>query len=212
LFTVDYMGLPNVLQMFYRCLWQIDKNFGSRRNLKKSGELAYSESRARSPMFTHALILGLIALTVSFLLASGYAWELIGKTTSWILNAVGIKANYVGTLYWIYLNLRDGTLTVFQVVVQCSGLITVAIFSFIYTFTVGLLKGSLLNKIAWFLLSIGIGFLWNINRLTFVIIIAYNFGHSAFSFTHYLLGPFIDFLWIVTMWSLSMSRLKGEAV
>jgi len=171
--------------------------------------LTYSEPK-KKPRFKHALILVLLAVAFTLFLVSGYAWDLIGKTTTWILNSVGIRADYVSPLYLIYVKLIEGSLVGFQVLVECSGLVTVAIFSFIYTFTIGLLKGSILNKVLWFLLSIGVGFIWNINRLAFVIIITYNFGLSAFSSIHYLIGPFIDFLWVTTMWSLSMSRLKKE--
>ena len=174
--------------------------------------MAYPEPRKTKPVFKHALVLGPLASAVALFLATGYAWDLIGKTTTWFLNAIGFSVYYLSPLRLASVQLLDGTIAGFHVLIQCSGLVTVAIFSFIYIFTVGLLKGSLLNKITWFLLSISVGFLWNINRLTLVVIIAYNFGLSAFSFAHYILGPFVDFLWIIVMWSLSMSRLRVEEI
>jgi len=162
------------------------------------------------PAFKHAVVLGLLALGVALFLASANAWDLIGKGTTWLLNGIGVRADYVSPLFLIYVRLTNGTLVGFQVLAECSGLVTVAVFSFIYALTVGLLRGSILSKIAWLLLSVLVGFLWNINRLVLVIVTAYGLGLPSFSFTHYLLGPFIDFLWVVTMWSLSMSRLKGE--
>jgi len=172
--------------------------------------MAYPEPGKTKPMFRHAFIQGLLALVFALFLATGYAWDLIGKASAWILNGVGVRADYVSPLYLAYVQLLDGTLVGFQVLIQCSGLVTVAIFSFIFAFTIGLLRGSLSIKIVWFLLSVCVGFLWNINRLVFVIIIAYYFGLSAFSFAHYILGPFVDFLWVVMMWSLAMSQLRRE--
>jgi exosortase/archaeosortase family protein len=78
--------------------------------------------------------------------------------------------------------------------------------------TIGLLKGSLLRKTVWFILSVAVGLSWNINRLVVVIIIAYRFGLSTFSFTHYFLGPFIDFVWVVSMWALGMSSIQRKEI
>lgn len=168
-----------------------------------------SKSEKSKPMFIHALIQGILALVISVFLASENSWHLVARATSEALNALGVRTDCV-TPVSIEVRLMDGTLAVFQILIECSGIITVAVFSFISTFTVGLLRGSFLKKIFWFFLSVGVGFLWNINRLVLVLIIAYNFGLSAFSFSHYLLGPFIDFIWVVSMWSLGMSWLRGE--
>lgn len=162
-------------------------------------------------MFGPALVLGILALATALLFASRYVWDFTGIATTWILNAAGMKTDYVSPIFLIYVRLMDGTLASFLVLTECSGLVTVAIFvSFIHIFTIGLLNVSVLKKITWFLLSLGVGLAWNINRLAFVIIIAYNFGLSVFSVAHYLLGPFIDFLWVVTMWSLGMSWVQGS--
>ena len=112
----------------------------------------------------------------------------------------------------MYVRLMNGTLSCFNILLECSGLITVAIFSFISTLTIGLLKGSLLKKMVWFILSVTVGLFWNINRLVVVIIIAYRFGLSTFSFTHYFLGPFIDFVWVVSMWALGMSSMQRKEI
>ena len=160
------------------------------------------------PVFRHAIIQGVLALPIAFFFTSSHAWDLTARISSETLNLVGVETVYVPSLFSIYVRLMDGTLTGFQVLLECSGLYIVSIFSFISIFTIGLLKGSLLKKIVWFLLSIGVGLIWNINRLTSVIIIAYSFGLSTFFFTHYFLGPFIDFLWVVSTWSIGMSWIR----
>jgi len=161
------------------------------------------------PMFRHAAIQGSLALIIAIFLASGYAWDITARATTVILNYIGIRTEYVSPLLLMYVRLLDGTIVGFQVLMECSGLITVAIFAAISTFTIGLLKGSILTKTIWFLLSIGTGLVWNLNRLVIVIAVAYNFGLTAFSFVHYLLAPFVDFIWVVSMWSLGMSWLKS---
>lgn len=172
--------------------------------------MAYLGPRRTKPLFKHALVQGVLALGIVLLFTSGHAWEVTARITVWILDAVGLRTVYFRPLFMIYVRLMDGTLAGFQILAECSGLLTVVIFSFISTFTIGLLRGSILSKSVCFLLSVGVGFLWNINRLVLVIIMAYNFGLSASFFIHYLLGPFIDFLWVVSMWSLGMSVLKGQ--
>ncbi len=194
--TIKSLSVLNIGQEYGYAIWK-----------KWLGKLTYPKPREK-PTFKHAVVLGLLALGVALFLASYHSWDLIGKTTTWALNVVGVRADYLSPLYLIYVKLMNGTVVGFQVLIECSGLVTVAVFSFIYTLTIGLLRGSILRKVSWLLLGVGVGFLWNINRLVLVIIIACNLGLSVFSFTHYLLGPFIDFLWVVTMWSLGMSRLK----
>ena len=172
--------------------------------------MASLDSKREKPAFKHAAIQGVLALSTTLFLTSHYAWDLMARVTAGILNLAGVKTIYTSPLSPLRVKLMDGTLARFDILFEYSGLVTVAIFGFIFTFTIGLLKAPLLNKIGWFLISIGIGLLWNINRLALVIIIAYNFGLPTFSFTHYLLGPFIDFLWVVSMWSLGMSWMRKE--
>jgi hypothetical protein len=159
------------------------------------------ETARERPVFGHAIVQGILAFLITVFLTSPYAWDLTARATAAILNIVGVRTSYTTPLSPMYVRLMDGTLSGFNILLECSGLITVAIFSFISTLTIGLLKGSLLKKIV-----------WNINRLAVVIIIAYRFGLSIFSFTHYFVGPFIDFAWVVSMWALGMSLIQKEEI
>ena len=163
-----------------------------------------------SPMFLHAGIQLAFTFVMAAFLATGYAWDLIARTSATILETAGIKTAYVSRLFLIYVQLPGNGIAGFRVLLECSGLITLLVFAFISSFTVGLLKGSLKIKIAWFLLSASAGFMWNLVRLVSVIAIAYNFGIQAFEIMHYILAPTIDFLWIVSLWALGMSWLKKE--
>ena len=162
------------------------------------------------PMFLHAAIQLAFAFTLAAFLASGYAWDIIARTSASILDAAGIRTAYVSRLFLMYVRLLDGSVIGFQVLLECSGLITLLIFAFISSLTIGLLRGSLKIKIAWFLLSISIGFMWNLFRLTSVVAVAYSFGIPAFEFMHYVLAPTIDLVWIVSSWALGMSWLRRE--
>lgn len=172
--------------------------------------MPYMSQEKEKPVFRHALIQGSIALALLIFLASSYSWDMTGWIASQILEATGIRVNYFRPSLLMYVRLLDGTLAGFQVLIECSGLVTVSVFALISTFTIGLLRGSIWTKLGWFLLSTGVGILWNINRLALVIAVAYNFGLVAFSFMHYLVGPAIDFLWVVSMWALGMSLLDRQ--
>ncbi len=162
------------------------------------------------PMFLHAAVqLGFTLILAAFL-ASGYAWDIIARTAVSMLDAAGIRTAYVSKLFLMYVQLLDGNVVGFQVLLECSGLVTLLIFAFISSLTIGLLRGSLKIKVIWFLLSASVGFVWNLCRLAAVIAVAYSFGIQAFEFLHYVLAPTIDFVWIVSLWALGMSWLKKE--
>ncbi len=170
--------------------------------------MGYEAMGKDKPVFSHAAIQLSLALILAFFLASSQAWDLIARICIGMLSFVGIQTEYVNPLYLIYVRLLDGTIVGFEVLVECSGLITMLVYAFISTFTIGLLRGSLTVKLVWFILSIGVGFFWNIFRLASVISVAYYYGLSAFSFVHYILAPTIDFVWIVSLWAVGMSMLR----
>ncbi len=166
------------------------------------------EKSPEKPMFSHALALASLALAIALFLASGTAWNLTARVVTEILNASNIHVNYVDPLYLMYVKVPDGKIVGFQVLVECSGLLTLVIFAFLSALTIGLLKGSLKYKIVWFCLSAGMGFAWNISRLAAVIIVAHTFGMAAFSFIHFVLAPTIDFVWVVSAWAIGMTWLN----
>ncbi|MCW4021173.1 MAG: exosortase/archaeosortase family protein, partial [Candidatus Bathyarchaeota archaeon] len=149
-------------------------------------------------------------LIVALFLASGYAWDLSARTSTNLLNLAGIQTEYVSQQFLMYVRLLDGTVIGFQVLIECSGLITLLVFAFISVFTIGLIKGTLTTKLGWFTLSVAVGFVWNLCRMASVIVVAYNFGLPAFEFAHYILAPTIDFVWVVSLWAVGMSWLKKE--
>jgi len=170
-----------------------------------------SPQEKEKPIFRHAVVLAFLATIIALFLASGYAWDLIARMATAVLELSGVHTDYVSPQFLMYVRLLDGNVFGFQVLMECSGLITLLIFSFISALTIGLLKGDLKAKLVWFILSTSIGFLWNLSRLAAVIAIAYNFGLDAFYFAHFVLAPTIDFIWVVSTWALGMSWLKREA-
>ncbi|RJS90267.1 exosortase/archaeosortase family protein [Candidatus Bathyarchaeota archaeon] len=159
------------------------------------------------PMVSHAMVQLTLSFILAAFLASGYAWDMIARASIRMLETVGIKVKYLSDLFLMYVRLLDGSVVGFQILLECSGLITLLIFAFISSFTIGLLGGSLLLKTAWFMFSASIAFLWNLLRLASVIAIAYNFGLEAFRLVHFVLAPTMDFIWVVSLWALGMSLI-----
>jgi len=172
--------------------------------------MAHIPTYKEKPQFLHASIQLAFAFTLAAFLASGYAWDLIARLSASLLEAAGIQTVYVSRLFLMYVRLLDGSVVGFMILLECSGLITLLIFAFISSLTIGLLRGSLKIKVIWFLMSMSVGFLWNLFRLASVIAVAYTFGFPAFEFVHYVLAPTIDFVWIVSAWALGMSWLRRE--
>ena len=160
------------------------------------------------PRVSHAMIQLTLSFILAAFLASGYAWDMIARASARMLESVGIKVKYLSDLFLMYVRLLDGSVVGFQILLECSGLITLLIFAFISSLTIGLLNGSLFVKTAWFIFSASIAFLWNLLRLASVIAIAYNFGLEAFRLAHFVLAPTIDFLWVVSLWALGMSLIR----
>jgi exosortase/archaeosortase family protein len=173
--------------------------------------MLHAVQEKEKPMLNHAIILICLVLIITLFLASGYAWSFAALAAITLLNLADIHLEYVSPQYLLYLKLQDGSVVGFQVLMEYSGLITLLIFSFVSAFTIGLLKGDLKTKLVWFILSMCIGFVWNLSRIIVVIAIAYNFGLPAFSFVHFILTPAVDFVWVVSTWALGMSWLKREA-
>ena len=168
-------------------------------------------SYKEKPQILHAAIQIALSLMLAALTMSTYTWDIIARTTAEVLKTTGIKTAYVSDLFLLYVRLLDGKVVGFRVLLECSGLITLIIFTFISALTIGLFSGSLKVKLAWFIMSIIVCFSWNIFRLISVIAVAYSFGYSAFEVIHYIFAPTMDFICIISLWSIGLSWMRREA-
>ncbi len=148
-----------------------------------------------------------VGITVLFLLPSW--WELLANLAAIVLSQGGVPNLYTGTIEpVVYVRLQDGQLVGFSVLLECSGFITVAIYGGISSLTMGLMRARLAYKLEWLFAGMAVGMTWNVTRLVIVIATAYFFGLDAFGVMHFILAPFVDFLWIVVVWTLGMSYLE----
>lgn len=161
------------------------------------------------PKIGHAIAQGSLAGGFALLLAFPAAWMLMAQVTHAILGLGGVPALLVAAPNdpTIYVKTAGGELAGFHILVECSGLITVALFGLILAATMGLLQGPLWFKAAWTGVGAGVGLFWNVNRLVLSASAAHYAGMGAFEAVHFLFSPVVDFLWMVVVWSLGMSLM-----
>ncbi len=78
-----------------------------------------------------------------------------------------------------------------------------------FLFTV---KGPLWVKVSWLFVAIGFSIVWNLLRLSFVTATLYYFGGSVFLLFHYMVGAFVEFVYIVAFYSLGLAHLSNYEV
>jgi exosortase/archaeosortase family protein len=91
---------------------------------------------------------------------------------------------------------------------SCSGVITLALITLIYVPFLFTIKGPLRVKVFWLFITIGFSIVWNLLRMSLVTATLYYFGGLVFLLSHYLLGAFIDFIYIVAFYSLALAHLS----
>jgi exosortase/archaeosortase family protein len=91
---------------------------------------------------------------------------------------------------------------------SCSGVISIFLITIIFMPFIFTIRGPLWIKVFWFIMALGFSLLWNLIRLSFVTATLYYFGGTVFLLSHYLIGAFVDFLYIITFYSLALSHLS----
>ena len=90
-----------------------------------------------------------------------------------------------------------------------SALISIAVFNFLFIFLLFPLEGQLFRKV--YLLVAGnlVGLVWHFIKLSFRAASVFYLGAGAFKIITVVVGPIIDLIWIVSVWSLSLSVLAS---
>ena len=89
-----------------------------------------------------------------------------------------------------------------------SALVAVTFFNILFVFLLFPLNGKLLQKITLLLIGNSIGILWYITQLFFGDIFSFM-NADAFKIIILVAKPLVDFVWIVSVWSLSLSVLAS---
>lgn len=166
------------------------------------------------PQVLHAIGQAAVAVPIIIFLVMPTSWSTTAEIVSGLLSWGGIQNGYANIMAYsptIFLPVGPRTIYGFAILTQCSGLFATAVFAAITIPTMGLFKGPLWFKISWLLFGVSIGLFWNVARLTMSLIAAYTLGMGVFSLIHYILGPFIDFMWMLSVWSVGISILRRLA-
>lgn len=111
-----------------------------------------------------------------------------------------------------YLHVAIGAVTVIlvysllQSALDSSALISIIIFNLLSVLLTFPLHGPLWCKILWLGLGNLVGFAWNLIRLSLITAIATT---GLLHFMYLTIGPIIDFMWIISIWSLGLSVLAA---
>ncbi len=104
------------------------------------------------------------------------------------------------TLHWVTLDW------------SCSGVISLCLITMIYVAFLFTIRGPLWIKVFWLFITMGFSVVWNLLRMSLVTATLYYFGGSVFLLLHYLVGAFIDFVYIVAFYSLALAHLSKHEV
>jgi len=91
---------------------------------------------------------------------------------------------------------------------SCSGVIGLCLITLIYATFLFPIRGPLWAKVFWLLLTMVFSLIWNLLRMALVTATLYYFGLSVFLLFHYFAGAFIDFVYIITFYSLALYHLS----
>jgi hypothetical protein len=88
-------------------------------------------------------------------------------------------------------------------------LVSITIFNFLFVFLLFPLEGPLFRKV--YLLVAGniVGLLWYFIKSSFGEVSVFYFGTDALRIITVVIGPIIDLVWVVSVWSLSLSVLAS---
>lgn len=90
---------------------------------------------------------------------------------------------------------------------SCSGVISLCLITLIFAPFLFTIRGPLWVKVFWLFTTMGFSIVLNLLRISVVTATLYYFGGPVFLLFHYLVGAFIDFVYIVAFYSLALSHL-----
>lgn len=94
-------------------------------------------------------------------------------------------------------------------ILDISALVAISFFNLLFVFLLFPLEGTLLRKIVLLFAGNSVGFLWYLIQLSFEEASIFFLSTDAFKVIAIVAKPLIDFVWIVSIWSLSLSVLAS---
>jgi exosortase/archaeosortase family protein len=159
--------------------------------------------------FTTVIVL-LILLASSILIVN--MLHIMPLPVKAVFSVISILA--ILTLFWQTMVSPIPSYTLHWVTIDwsCSGVINLCLITLIYVPFLFTIKGPLWVKVFWLFIVIGFSIVWNVLRLSLVTATLYYFGATVFLLSHYTVGAFIEFVYIVAFYSLALAHLSKYEV
>ncbi|MFQ5866323.1 MAG: hypothetical protein ACE5IW_13965 [bacterium] len=90
-----------------------------------------------------------------------------------------------------------------------STLISITVFNFLFVFLLFPLEGPLFRKVCLLVAGNIVGLAWHFITSSFGAASVFYLGADAFKIINVVIGPIIDLIWVVTLWSLGLSMLAS---
>lgn len=178
---------------------------------KSPREVDWGFPKREKPMLRH-LFAGLLVSAASYGLLWFSLTDLMTRGLIGVLSIaqVGVTGELGRQTPTLLVQLADGSTLNLAVNQQRAGLVTIAVFGLLFLVLLFPLQGSFWRKLALLELGFIIGLAWNFVRLSLTVLAAYNFGVNAFQIAEFLTTPFLDFFWVVALWSLGLSAMVSR--
>jgi exosortase/archaeosortase family protein len=158
------------------------------------------------------LFAGVVASGISYVLLWFGSTDLMTRGLVGVLSVarISVSGAFGQQTPTLAVDLVDGSVLNLVMTQQRVGLVTVAIFGLLFLLLLFPLQGSLWRKLTLLELGFAIGLTWNFIRLSLTVLAGYNFGINAFRVAEFFTTPFLDFLWVITLWSLGLSTMVSR--
>lgn len=169
---------------------------------------AWGLPRREKPRLLH-LFTGLVVAASSYTLLLLNFRNLLMDAITRVLSSgqISVASSVNSDTPVLTVQLLDGSKLELALTFQRSGLVSITVFGLLILLLMFPLEGSIWRKIVWLELGSIMGLTWSFIRLSITVLLAYNFGAGVFGIVEFFTGPFTDFFWIVSVWSLGLSTL-----
>jgi len=160
------------------------------------------------PQYLHVIVGAGVAILSCYILLL-YFRPFLAEATTQLLSLGGIIVEKSLCLEppTLILKLMDGLDLRLALTWQRVGLFSIIIFGLLFVFLAFPLEGSLWLKIAWLEFGSVVSLAWSLIRLSIAVLLAYHFGAGALALAEFITSPFVDFLWVIPVWSLGLSTM-----
>lgn len=160
------------------------------------------------PQYLHVIVGAGVAILSFYLLLLSFQPFLAEATTQLLsLGRIVVQKPLDFEQSSLVLRLVNGSDLSLALTWQRSGLFSIILFGLLFVFLAFPLEGSLWLKIAWLEFGSFVGLAWSFIRLSTAVLLAYHFGAGALALAEFVTSPFVDFLWVIPVWSLGLSTV-----